>query len=257
VVVAGDMMPTDAFLIGEMITGMLDPTATDYLSDDLYSVDAETSELVLPSYATIDLSDCNACVLINPAPVEYDPITGLPLPPVPGSSTYEYIEVMEPGTVYVFGCNDPMDQLILPSPDLQPVLQRVAVISECRIMGQSNMRLEGVSLASSAVGGGSKPYNKATIQFPAGTYFGAQDNCAPGGGVRIYSAASVRISAGAAINGMQIVARGNVDLTANETANGLVIEAGHNIRMTANADIGMGCLGGVDGIFAWRYRLVR
>jgi hypothetical protein len=256
-VVAGDMMPADAFLVGEMITGMLDETATDYLPGDLYSVDAETSELVLPSYAYIDLSDCIACVLINPAPPEYDPITGLLLPPPPGAQTYEYIAVMEPGTVYVFGCNDPMDQLILPDPELlQPVLSQVAIVSECRIKGQAGMRLEGVSLASSAVGNGSKPYNKATIQFQAGTYFGAQDDCAPGGGVRIYSGASVRISAGAAINGMQIVARGNVDLTANETANGLVIEAGHNIRMTANADVGMGCLGGVDGIFVWRYRLV-
>ncbi len=165
---------------------------------------------------------------------------------------------MEPGTVYVFGCNDPMDQLILPDPELlQPVLSQVAVISECRIKGQAGMRLEGVSLASSAVGGGDKPYNKATISFPAGTYFGRQDNCAPGGGVRIYSAASVRVTAGAAIMGVQIVARGDVEFSANQTIDGLSIQAGQNIRMTANADLGIGCLGGVDGVFASRYRLVR
>ena len=165
---------------------------------------------------------------------------------------------MEPGTVYVIGCDDAMDQLILPSPDLQPngVLLNVAVISECRIKGQSNMRLEGVTLASSAVGGGKKPLNKNTLSFPAGTHFGAQDNCAPGGGVRLYAASSIRISAGASIDGMQIVAGYDVEMTANETINGLSVVAGHNIRLTANADVGTGCLGGLDGVYVWRYRLV-
>ena len=174
-----------------------------------------------------------------------------------GSITYEYTAVMAPGTVYVIGCEDPMDQLILPSPDLQPVLLNVAVISECRIEGQSNMRLEGVTLASSTIGDGDKPYNKTTIHFPAGTNFGKQDNCAPGGGVRIYSGASVRITAGASIMGMQIVARGDVEFSANQNIDGLSIQAGEDIRMTANANIGTGCLGGVDSVFAWRYRLVR
>jgi hypothetical protein len=241
-----------------MIAGMLDETATDYLPGDLYSVDAVTSEVLLPSYAYIDLSNCDACVVINPEPIDYDAITGLPLPSVPGTLTYEYIEVMAPGTVYVIKCDDPMDQLILPDPKLlQPVLLNVAVISECRIRGQSGMRLEGVSLASSAVGSGSKPYDKATIHFPAGTHFGAPDNCAPGGGVRIYSGASVRITAGASVMGMQIVARGDVEFSANQTIDGLSIQAGQNIRMTANADVGLGCLGGVDGVFASHYRLVR
>ncbi len=150
-----------------------------------------------------------------------------------------------------------MDQLLLPRPDLQPVLQQVAIISECQIYGQSNMRLEGVSLASSADGNGKKPYDNATIYFPEGTYFGAQDNCAPGGGVRIYSSASVKITEGASVMGMQIVARGDVEFSANQSMDGLTIQAGQNIRMTANADYGIGCPGGVDGVYAWRYRLVR
>ena len=114
----------------------------------------------------------------------------------------------------------------------------------------------GVTLASSAIGGGSKPYNKNTLQFSAGTHFGLQDGCAPGGGVRLYSASSVMISAGASVDGMQIVAQGNVKLTANETMNGISIQAGQNIIVTANADVGTGCVGGIDGVFAWRYRLV-
>jgi hypothetical protein len=255
VVVAGDMMPMEAFLIDEAITGMLDPTSTDtdYLSGDLYSVNADTLELVPPNYTYIDLSNCDACEPV-PAKLEFD-ADGNPLPP--GHTTaYEYIEVMDPGTVYVIGCDDPMDQLILPSPDLQPVLQGVAVISECRIKGQSNMRLEGVTLASSAVGSGSKPLNMATLSFPAGTSFGAQDGCAAGGGVRLYAASSVHITAGASIDGMQIVAGYDVEMTANEEINGLSVVAGHNVTLTANAEVGTGCLGGTDNIVLWRYRLV-
>jgi len=255
VLIAGDLMPTEAFLVDQAIAGMLDPTATDidYLPDDLYSVNLETSELVPPNYVYIDLSNCDACVSAPPE-VEFDPITGEKFPP--GTDTYEYTGVMKPGTVYVISCSNPMNQLLLPSPDLQPVLQGVAIISECRIKGQEGMRLEGVLLATSTVGKGKKRYGKTAIHFPSGTRFGAQDNCAPGGGVRIYTGGSVFISAGASIDGMQIVARGDVEMTANETINGLSIQAGHNIRLTANADIGTGCLGGVDGVFAWRYRLV-
>ncbi len=228
VLVAGDLMPTEAFLVDQAITGVLDPTSTDtdYLSDDLFSVNAETLALVPPNYEHIDLSNCDACILAPPK-VEFD-ADGKPLP---AASTYEYSAVMEPGTVYVIDCDNPMDQLVLPSPDLQPVLQGVAIISECRIKGQSDMRLEGVTLASSAVGNGSKPYNMATLHFPAGTSFGAQDGCAPGGGVQIYSAASVNITAGASIDGMQIVARGDVEMTANETINGISVMAGEDIKI--------------------------
>ena len=78
-VVHGDMMPTDAFLVGEMITGMLDETATDYLPGDLYSVDLGTSEIVMPGYTYIDFDDisntCDACVLVK-KPDKFDPITG-------------------------------------------------------------------------------------------------------------------------------------------------------------------------------------
>jgi len=254
VLIAGDIMPMEAFLVDEAIAGMLDPTATDtdYLPGDLYSVDAETSELVSPNYEYIDLSDCDACVLIPPK-AEFDPITGELLR---GTKTYEYTEVMDAGTVYVISCRNPLDQLILPDPELQPVLLNVAVISECRIKGQSDMYLQGVLLASAAVGDGKKRYNKTNIHFPSGTRFGLQDSCAPGGGVRIYSGASVHITAGASIDGMQIIARGDIEMTANETINGLKMVAGQDITLTANANVGTGCVGGVEGVFAWRYRLV-
>jgi len=213
---------------------------------------------VMPSYTYIDLDDisntCDACVPV-PGKIEKDS-NGDPLPPG-RIKTYEYSAVMAPGTVYVIYCDDPTDQLILPSPDLQETLKNVAIISECRIKGQSNMRLEGVTLVSSAVGDGNKPYDMTTIHFPAGTYLGKQDGCAPGGGVRIYTAASVRITAGAAIMGVQIVARGDVEFSASQNIDGLSIQAGEDIRMTANTNIGTGCLGGIDGVFAYHYRLVR
>ena len=255
VLLAGDMMPTEAFLVDQAITGMLDPssTETNYLADDLYLVDLATSELLPLSYTYIDLSNCDACEPVQ-AKLEFD-TDGTPIPP--GRTTsFEYTAVMDPGTVYVIRCDDPMDQLLLPSTDVQSVLLGVAVISECRIKGQADLHLVGVTLASSAIGGGSKGYQKATLSFPGKTYFGAQDNCAPGGGVRLYAAASVKITAGATIDGMQIIAGGDIEMTANETINGLTAMAVHNIKLTAKADIGTGCLGGGDNIFVWRYRLV-
>ena len=256
VVVYGDMMPKDAFVIDDIITGMLDTTSTDYLPGDLYGVDPETSETIYPTYNYLDLNNCANCTEIPP-PVEYDPITGEPLPPDPNEpQTYEYTAVMDPDSVYVFTCNDPMDQLTLPSPALQPILQDVAIVSECRVNGQSNMHLEGVSIASSAIGGGSKGYEKATVQFPSGVQFGADDDCAPGGGVQLYASATVKISASALIDGLRIVAAGDAEITANMTADDINVQAGHNVRFTANADVGIGCVGDVEGFTAWHYRLV-
>jgi len=246
VVTEGDIMPADAFAVYDTIAAMLDPTATDYLPADMYSVDADTLELVMPTYVNIDFNDidtCPACVLI---------------PSAGSDKTYEYSAVMAPGTVYVVTCTNPMDMLILPDPLVQPVLSNVAILSACRIKGQSNMIIEGSVLASSAVGNGSKPYQKATISFPSGVQFGRLDGCAPGGGVGIFSGASVHISAAGRIDGLQIVARGDIELAAGQTADDVTLEAGHNIKFTANADLGTLCPPlAPDAFFVSHYRLVR
>ncbi len=165
---------------------------------------------------------------------------------------------MDPNTVYEIVCDNPEDQLVLPSPEVQPVLLDVAVVSGCRIKGQSNMDLRGVTLASSAVlgSGSKKSYDKATIHFPSGTSFGASD-CDPTGNVWIYSASSVHISAGASFYGTKIIARGDVELTANESVAQLTVWAGEDIRLTANADFGIACPSAENENVAWRYRLVR
>ncbi len=237
------MMPAEALAVGTLIDGMLDPASEDYLQGDLYNIDGDGNTL-FPPYNYIDLQNCAACEAV----INEDGTTS--------TTDFEYVEVMQPNNVYVFSCNDPMDVLILPDPLLQPVLQDVAVISECRINGQSNSVLEGVTLASSAIGGGSKGYEKAVIKFPSGVTFGADDNCMPGGNVGLYAAATVQIAAGASIDGLRIVAGGDVQLNANETADDLNIIAGHNIYFTANADIGTGCVGDAEGPLVYRYRLV-
>ncbi|MDH3666853.1 MAG: pilus assembly protein TadG-related protein [Paracoccaceae bacterium] len=243
VVTEGNLMPAEALAIGTLIGGMLDETSEDYLQGDLYGVDGDGNTL-FPPYNYIDLQNCAACVALPDADG------------IPTTTDFEYIQVMQPNNVYVFSCNDPMDVLVLPDPLLQPVLQDVAVISECRINGQSNSVLEGVTLASSAIGGGAKGYEKAVIKFPSNVTFGADDNCAPGGNVGLYAAATVQIAAGASIDGLRIVAGGDVQLNANETADDLNVIAGHNIYFTANADIGTGCVGNAEGPLVYRYRLV-
>ena len=235
-----DQIPLEALAVGDTIAQTLDPDSP-YLVDDVYGTNA-FGEPVSPDYVEIDLSsDCGGTLCV--------PVS---------SGSYELVAPLDPDTVYEIKCASPEDQLVLPSPDVQPILQDVAVISECRLQGQSNMDLRGVTLASSAVlgSGPSKPFDKATIHFPSGTSFGASD-CDPTGNVWIYSASSVHISAAASFYGTKIIARGDVEMTANEEVAQLTVWAGEDIRLTANADFGISCPSAENENVAWRYRLVR
>jgi len=236
----GDQIPLEALAVGDTIAQTLDPNSP-YLVDDVYGTNA-FGEPVSPDYVEIDLSsDCGGTLCVPT-----------------GSGSYEFVAPLDPDTVYEIKCKSPEDQLTLPSPEVQPILQDVAVISECRLEGHSGMDLRGVTLASSAVlgSGASKPYDKATIKFPSGTTFGASD-CDPTGNVWVYSASSVQISGGASFYGTKIIARGDVEMTANGEVAQLTVWAGEDIRLTANADFGISCDSGENENVAWRYRLVR
>ncbi len=63
-------------------------------------------------------------------------------------------------------------------------------------------------------GAGGPGIENANIVFGAGVNLGTADNCQPGGGVQIFSNASVHFSSSMLINGLQIVAAGDVDLGA-------------------------------------------
>jgi hypothetical protein len=143
-------------------------------------------------------------------------------------------------------------------------LSEVAIVSDCRISIGANAFLHDVVLASRAGGnnggdsnnaggggnsghGGSGTQN-ANISGSAGVILGTADNCVIGGGVQIFSNASVSFSSNTTYNGVQIVALGDVDLGAADMGiNGINVQAGGNITLTSNNAFGI-CSNGAPNL---------
>ena len=135
----------------------------------------------------------------------------------------------------------------------------MVIVADCVISAGAGVILINTVLASSAVGdpGGDKPLTKVNIDFPAGGQLGIPDNCAPGGGVQIFSAASVKFASTTSYDGVQIVAAGNIELGARDMGvNGISAQSGGSILMTSNNMFGL-CSGGAPDLFTVPYyRLV-
>ncbi len=172
------------------------------------------------------------------------------------------------GQVYHIECA-PNQRVSIPN---NTILDQVAIVSDCRIGVGSNVQMSDVVLASlsggnngasSEVGGnphsghGAAGVESANISFAANSVLGADDNCAPGGGVQIFTNASVSFSSGTTYNGVQIVAAGDVNLGARiQGINGINVQAGHDITMTSNNAAGL-CTGGAPQLLTVNYyRLV-
>ncbi len=166
---------------------------------------------------------------------------------------FDFTTVVE-GNVYHVAC--PSNKLVKLPGDV--TIQNIVIVSECKIGGGSHSLFTNVTLTSDARGNGSDPYNLNSIGLSANAMLGIDDDCAPGGGVQIWSEASVHTSAFTTINGSQIVARGDVELGSRSAGiKGVAIQAGGNITMTSNSVMGL-CSGGNDLLLtADYYRLVR
>jgi hypothetical protein len=157
------------------------------------------------------------------------------------------------GSIYFVECNS-NQQIGIPS---NITLANIVVIAECSINVGANANLSNVVLASTAIGNGAKPLDKANISFSANVDLGVPDNCDQGGGVQIFSAASVHFSSSMTIHGLQVVAAGDVELGArDEGINGISVQAGQDITLTSNNAFGL-CSGGAPDLFTVPYyRLV-
>ncbi len=157
------------------------------------------------------------------------------------------------GRIYVVECNS-NQQIGIPS---NITLANIVVIAECSINVGANANLSNVVLASTAIGNGAIPLDKANISFSANVDLGVPDNCNQGGGVQIFSAASVHFSSSMTIHGLQVVAAGDVELGArDEGINGISVQAGQDITLTSNNAFGL-CSGGAPDLFTVPYyRLV-
>jgi hypothetical protein len=179
------------------------------------------------------------------------------------------------GNVYHIQCS-PMQQVGIPQ---GTVLTGVVIVSDCQIGVGANVIMSDVVLASlsggnpggnddngnaggngnggTTSGHGGAGVEFANISFGANVQLGTADNCQPGGGVQIFSNASVHFSSSTAYNGVQIVVAGDVDLGAQEKGiNGINVQAGGDITMTSNNMFGI-CSGGAPNLLTVNYyRLV-
>ena len=160
---------------------------------------------------------------------------------------------MIPGRIYHVQCN-PNKTAGIPN---GAVLVNVAIISDCALNVGTGVTMINVILGSTATGNGSMPLDRANIGFASNVNLGLPDNCAPGGGVQIFSSASVHFSSSMAFNGVQIIAAGDIELGARDQGiNGINAHAGQDIRLTSNNMFGI-CSGGSPDFFpVWYYRLV-
>jgi hypothetical protein len=160
-----------------------------------------------------------------------------------------------PGHVYHIQCQ-PNKTVGIPG---GTILSNVVIVADCLVSSGADVTLTNVLLASTAVGdaGNDNPLNKVNINFAASAQLGIPDNCAPGGGVQIFSAASVKFSSTTSYDGVQIVAAGNIELGARDMGvNGISAQAGGSIYLTANNEFGL-CSGGAPNLFTVPYyRLV-
>jgi hypothetical protein len=184
---------------------------------------------------------------------------------------YNFSDV-EPGRVYHIDC-DANNNVGIPN---GTVLDRVVIVADCQIGVGSGVEMMDVVLASTAEapggtnngggnnggggensGHGGAGVQNANINVSANVVLGNDDDCAPGGGVQIFSNASVHFASSTTYNGVQIVALGDIDLGArNEGINGINAQAGGNITMSSNNKFGL-CSGGAPDLFTvGYYRLV-
>lgn len=157
----------------------------------------------------------------------------------------------QPHTIYHVQCK-PNKNARIPN---NAVIQHVVIIAECELHVGSGAKIFSSVLGSRSGGNGS--VDKANVAVSANVQLGTPDDCAPGGGVQIFSNATIHTAASTAIDGVQMVAAGDIELGARDNGiNGISAQSGQNITLTSNNVFGL-CQGGVPDLFTvWYYRLV-
>lgn len=159
-----------------------------------------------------------------------------------------------PGRIYQVQCNSNKQVSISSGADISDIV----IIAQCNISVGANASLSNVVLGSTALGNGSKPLDNANINFSANVDLGTPDNCTKGGGVQLFSSASIHFSSSMTINGLQVVAAGDVELGARDRGiNGISVQSGQDITLTSNNAFGL-CSGNAPSLFTVNYyRLVQ
>jgi hypothetical protein len=162
-----------------------------------------------------------------------------------------------PGRIYKVVCA-PNKNAAIPS---HSTVDSVVIIAECEIKINAGATVTNSVLGSlsggnpgQGTGGG---ISSANIGVAANVQLGTPDNCAEGGGVQMFSNATIHTAASTAIDGVQMVAAGDIELGAQDLGiNGISAQAGGTITLTSNNQFGL-CSGGAPNLFTVPYyRLV-
>jgi hypothetical protein len=163
----------------------------------------------------------------------------------------------EYGRIYFIECA-PNKNVSIPS---HAVIDGVVIIAECEIMINAGATITNSVLGSLSGGnpgqGEGGGISSANIGVAANVQLGEPDGCAEGGGVQLFSNATIHTAASTAIDGVQMVAAGDIELGARDLGiNGISAQAGGTISLTSNNQFGL-CSGGAPNLFTVDYyRLV-
>jgi len=270
-----DGMETNPGLPEALLEQSLDPRMVNHVDEIM--LDMLTMEsYVMPNYINTGSADgSNSSTGVVDAPLYYVS-EGMVEGEETGIWTYDFAN-LETGKIYHITCPEGLlDQngeaerttAVVPP---GTVLNQVVIISDCPIHFSQGVSLSDVVVAvldagndgTSGGGGGNSGHGTAGVQstnisFAAKAQLGTADNCAPGGGVQIFTNASVKFASTTTYNGVQIVAAGDVHLGARDMGiNGINVQAGHDITLTSNNAFGI-CSGGAPNLQTVAYyRLVR
>ncbi len=156
-----------------------------------------------------------------------------------------------PGRIYHVVCA-PNKNVKIPA---NSTVTDVIIIAECEVHIGAGATVIGSVIASRS--GGNGKVDKANIGLSANVQLGLPDNCAEGGGVQLFSNATIHTASSTKIDGVQMVAKGDIELGAQSAGiNGISAQAGGNITLTSNNQFGL-CSGGAPNLFTVPYyRLV-
>jgi len=161
------------------------------------------------------------------------------------------LSTAKPGFIYHVLCK-PNKVARIPN---NSIVQNVVIIAECELHIGAGATVISSVLASRS--GGNGKIDKANIVIAANVQLGLPDNCAEGGGVQLFSNATIHTASSTSIDGVQMVAIGDIELGARDMAvNGISAQSGRTITLTANNMFGL-CSGGAPNLFTVPYyRLV-
>ncbi len=203
----------------------LDPRMVDHVDEIMQAV-LDKDPTVLPAYIdpTLDVQE---------------------VPP-----TFDFRDAV-PGTIYHVVC-DPAESFSFAA---KSTITEIAIIADCAMSFDAKVTMSDVFLGSRNFGNGD--ITEPNIVVNAQVQFGLADNCADGGGVQMFSNASMLFNAQTTFDGAQLVAAGMIYLAAQEEAvRGISAQAGMDISLTSNDIFGL-CDGGVPDLFTVPYyRLV-